>query len=112
MTTLHDIATLTLHKYYGDYFFTEDDSGFTGEFLVPGFPVDTLAVKARENTVSVSAIPNESMAEKNRSGFEVTYAFPASADVAKVKAELNLGVLTVFVPKKKDSGYSKVAIKA
>ena len=111
MTTLHDIATLTLHKYYGDYFFPEDDSGFTGEFLVPGFPVETLSVKARENTISVSATPNESMAAKNRIGFEVTYSFADYADVSKVKAELNLGVLTVFIPKKKDSGYSKVAIK-
>lgn len=83
------------------------DSEFVAEFDVPGFRKEDIKIKAKSNILTLEV----SSAKSNRVGLVAKYGFPHSADLAKTKAELDLGVLKVIVPKKESEIQKEVCVK-
>lgn len=83
------------------------ESEFVAEFDIPGFKKEDVKIKAKSNMLQLEV----SSANVNRQGLVVKYGFPNSADLSKTKAELDLGVLKITVPKKESEVQKEVSIK-
>lgn len=83
------------------------DTEFTAEFDVPGFSKEDVKIKAKSNILALEV----SSAKAKRLGFTARYGFPECADLAKTKAELDLGVLKITVPKKESSIPKEISVK-
>lgn len=92
-------------------YFDEDEKNFVAEFPVPGLEASQISVKTAPNKLKIEAEPSEEQSKRGISGLNIDFSLPMSADIANTKADLNLGILTLTIPKKTDGGYKKVTIK-
>jgi HSP20 family molecular chaperone IbpA len=83
------------------------DSEFVAEFDIPGFKREDVKIKTKSNILHLEV----SSAKAKRSGIEVKYGFPHFADLSRTKAELDLGVLKITVPKKESEIPKEISIK-
>lgn len=89
----------------------DTDSGYFAEFDLPGFNKSEIEIKAKSNILLIKAKASESSKKRQALNFDLSYRFPASADLSKTQADLNLGVLKVSVPKKDSEKPKEISIK-
>jgi HSP20 family protein len=100
----------------------DDEFVLTGEF--PGMNENDIHVDIEQNTLTLKGEKkSEREEEKEKDGrwhliersygsFVRSFTLPASVDAAKIKANFDKGVLTVRMPKRKESTAKRIAINA
>jgi HSP20 family protein len=100
-----------------DVYETEDE--FVVELEVPGFAEKELEIEVTDHTLCVKGHRAEVKEEKKKTfqlherlekTFERRFMLPAEADMEKVKAEFEHGVLGIHTAKIKEAAPKKVAI--
>jgi HSP20 family protein len=98
----------------------DDEFVLTGEF--PGMNESDIQVDIEQNTLTLKGEKKtERKEEKEKDGrwhliersygsFLRSFTLPGSVDAAKIKADFEKGVLTVHMPKRKESAAKRIAI--
>jgi HSP20 family protein len=94
----------------------------TGEF--PGVTEKDINVDIDQNTLTLRGEKKSEREEEKENGgrwhliersygsFQRSFTLPASVDASRIKAEFDNGVLTVHMPKRKESAARRIAISA
>jgi HSP20 family protein len=85
----------------------EKDDAYTAEFLLPGFSQSDLNIEVSDNVLIIEGKDNQSGWTHD---FSKKFRLPNSADVKKVEAKMENGILKLRVPKRKDSISKKIEI--
>lgn len=99
----------------------ETPDGYVITADMPGVKEDDIDVHVEEGRLTISGARHETkerddetfhIAERHFGTFTRTFVLPREADLDKIEAKLERGVLTVTVPKRADAKPRKIEIKA
>jgi HSP20 family protein len=95
---------------------SENEKEFKIELAVPGFKKDDIKIDLDGNVLTISANQKEEQKEENEhytrkefsySSFSRAFTLPESADIGKIEAKYNDGILNLTIAKKADAVQSK-----
>lgn len=90
----------------------EDNNEYRIEVAIPGINKKDVKIDLHNNILTISSEKKEDTEEKNEnymrcefyySNFKRSFTLPETADVEKIKAKHNDGILTVNIPKKPEA---------
>jgi len=100
---------------------SETDKEYRIELVIPGFKKEEVKVNVQNEVLEVSAETRTEKEEKNRKftrkefsygSFNRSFQLPKAADLEKISAKYDNGLLKLEIPKKEDAGSKvKKAIK-
>jgi len=99
----------------------ENDTGFMIELLTPGVKNEDISINYSNDLLTITVkgpkeaekAENITVLKKERHAidFERTYRLSDNADVEKIEAKLNNGILNVFIPKREEVKPKKIEVK-
>lgn len=94
----------------------ESDEGFELQLATPGIAKDQVEIHVSEQELTISANLENSSEEFVRrefdfSNFKRSFTLPNIADVEKISANMEHGVLTISIPKKEELKPKTITIK-
>lgn len=112
--------SMSARPFVPDFEFKENKDRFSIKADVPGLAEKDLDISISGNRITVTGTRQDEKrtesdqyytSEINYGAFTRTYAMPDGADMDRVEAELNQGVLTISVPKTAAAQTRKVTLK-
>jgi len=98
----------------------DSDKGYMLQFFTPGVKKEDVSVDFSNGLLSVKVkrscecdIPDTKILRNERSNYDMTrsYRVPDDADVEKIDAQIQNGLLMVFIPRKESAKPKKIEIK-
>jgi len=113
--------TLEAPEFMPSFEVKETKEGFVFTADIPGVEEKDLEVKTAENRLTISGKRESEKSERGDAyyttersygSFSRAFTLPTGADLGKIQASLEKGVLKVMVPKKPEAQPKKVAVSA